>query len=154
MTQIGKKPLTLVAYGLFGLALQGVAAAAPPAGRGAIAAVAGGSLRSASRQDFSRLDLRAPALPASGAKSLDAPSAYLPFPSVRRTATHTNDQDQLPSLGSDEAAPRVGRTEEWVRRVHREGLPLARLWQSHSALLSLGLNPRGKPGLWLIQKVQ
>jgi hypothetical protein len=31
-------------------------------------------------------------------------------------------------------------------------VPIARLWESHSALLSLGLNQRGKPGLWLIQK--
>lgn len=39
-----------------------------------------------------------------------------------------------------------------VRRVHREGLPLARLWESKSALVSIGLNQKGKPGLWLIQK--
>jgi hypothetical protein len=38
-------------------------------------------------------------------------------------------------------------------RVHHEGLPLLRLWQTKSALLSLGLNPKGKPGLWLTQKV-
>jgi hypothetical protein len=44
--------------------------------------------------------------------------------------------------------------EAFARRWHREGLPLARLWQNHSALLSLGLSPRGKPGLWLIQKTQ
>ena len=47
----------------------------------------------------------------------------------------------------------MSRPEEFARRVHREGLPVARLWQGHSALLSLGLNQRGKPGLWLIQKV-
>jgi hypothetical protein len=39
-----------------------------------------------------------------------------------------------------------------VQRFHREGLPLARLWESHHALLSLGLNQRGRPGLWLVQK--
>ncbi len=41
---------------------------------------------------------------------------------------------------------------ELGRRVGREGLPIARLFESRSALLSLGLSPRGKPGLWLIQK--
>ena len=39
-----------------------------------------------------------------------------------------------------------------VRRVHREGLPAARLWEKRSAPLSLGLNQRGKPGLWIIRK--
>jgi hypothetical protein len=42
--------------------------------------------------------------------------------------------------------------EAFARRVHKEGLPVARLWETHSALLSIGLNPKGKPGLWLIQK--
>jgi hypothetical protein len=38
-------------------------------------------------------------------------------------------------------------------RVRREGLPIARLLESKSALLSIGLNQRGKPGLWVTQKV-
>jgi hypothetical protein len=42
--------------------------------------------------------------------------------------------------------------EALVSRVHREGLPVARLWENKSALLSLGLNQKGQPGLWLIQK--
>jgi hypothetical protein len=46
------------------------------------------------------------------------------------------------------------RMSDLVRRVHREGLPVARLWENRSALLSLGLNQRGKPGLWIIQKTQ
>ena len=47
----------------------------------------------------------------------------------------------------------MSRAEELTRRFHREGLPLARLWNSRSATVSLGLNPRGKPGIWLIQKL-
>jgi hypothetical protein len=39
-----------------------------------------------------------------------------------------------------------------VLRFHHEGLPLARLWENKSALVSLGLNPKGKPGLWITQK--
>lgn len=39
-----------------------------------------------------------------------------------------------------------------MRRVHREGLPVARLFETKGALLHLGLNPKGKPGLWLVQK--
>jgi hypothetical protein len=44
------------------------------------------------------------------------------------------------------------RVRQFAERFHHEGLPVARLWETHSALLSLGLNQRGKPGLWLIQK--
>jgi hypothetical protein len=40
-----------------------------------------------------------------------------------------------------------------AHRVHREGLPVARLWENRSALVSLGLNQKGKPGLWIIQKI-
>jgi hypothetical protein len=42
--------------------------------------------------------------------------------------------------------------EAFARRVHQEGLPVARLWETRSALVSVGLNQKGKPGLWLIQK--
>jgi hypothetical protein len=42
--------------------------------------------------------------------------------------------------------------EELLRRAQREGLPLARLFESQSALISLGLNKKGKPGLWLVEK--
>jgi|ERR1022692_1669712 hypothetical protein len=54
--------------------------------------------------------------------------------------------DALPQRNS--ASP-----ESLVRRVHNEGLPFARLWENHAALISLGVNPKGKVGLWLIQKV-
>jgi hypothetical protein len=43
--------------------------------------------------------------------------------------------------------------EVFARRVHQEGLPVARLWETKSAMVSLGFNPKGKPGLWLIQKI-
>lgn len=40
-----------------------------------------------------------------------------------------------------------------VDRVRREGLPIARLWRSNSALLSIGLNQRGKPGIWFTKTI-
>jgi hypothetical protein len=58
----------------------------------------------------------------------------------------------LPGLGAAGEARVMGRAESLVRSFHREGLPVARLWENHSALLSLGLNAKGKPGLWLVQK--
>jgi hypothetical protein len=42
--------------------------------------------------------------------------------------------------------------QDFVQRVHQQGLPVARLLETKSALLHLGLNARGKPGLWLVQK--
>jgi hypothetical protein len=57
------------------------------------------------------------------------------------------------SLGADAWQDKpAARMAELVRRLHREGLPVARLWENRSALVSLGLNQRGKPGLWIIQK--
>jgi len=44
--------------------------------------------------------------------------------------------------------------QRFSRRVQREGLPFARLWENKSALVSIGLNQKGKPGLWLIQKIR
>jgi len=40
-----------------------------------------------------------------------------------------------------------------IQRMHREGLPIAHLWESQSAALSIGLNQRGKPGLWFTQRM-
>jgi hypothetical protein len=63
-------------------------------------------------------------------------------------------QLQLPDLGANVTQSRIpSRAEEFARRVHREGLPVARLWENKSALVSLGLNEKGKPGLWIIQKI-
>jgi hypothetical protein len=80
------------------------------------------------------------------------PGAYseVPFPSRPRAAgeaaapTEATEAPEFHFQGS--------RVKQLAERFHREGLPVARLWETHSALLSLGLNQRGKPGLWLIQK--
>jgi len=62
--------------------------------------------------------------------------------------------DALPRLGADGPRVRiVSPLESFVRRTHREGLPLARLFENRAMLISVGLNPKGKFGLWLIQKV-
>jgi hypothetical protein len=96
------------------------------------------------------LDLR-PSVAALAA--IEKPSAA--FPSGLRRQTLGAQQDiRLPALGFESTqTPVKGRAEEFVSRVRREGLPVARLWQNNSALVSLGLNQRGKPGLWLIQKI-
>lgn len=65
-----------------------------------------------------------------------------------------DDSSSLPVLGVDGKRIRVTtKIEDFARRVHREGLPFARVWENHSMLVSVGLNPKGRPGLWIIQKV-
>jgi hypothetical protein len=77
------------------------------------------------------------------------------FPSsLHHQSFGAQQQLQLPNLGAESTQGRIpGRAEEFAQRVRREGLPIARLWENKSALVSLGLNQRGKPGLWFVQKM-
>jgi hypothetical protein len=97
------------------------------------------------------LDLRPPshALEAENAAERSAGS----FAAMTRSQNTAHEPAELPTLGSDgtHARPTV---QEFVQRVHREGLPVARLFETKSALVHLGLSPRGKPGLWLVQKTR
>jgi hypothetical protein len=94
------------------------------------------------------LDLSAPTRAAmSEDKSQAFPSALIhrQFGGVEETA-------QLPSLGAGNPRLRPPMA-ELARHIQHEGLPVARLWENKSALVHLGLNQRGKPGLWLVQKI-
>jgi hypothetical protein len=97
----------------------------------------------------SQLDLRPAPSGIASEKSSDA------FPSsLHRQALGTQQELQIPGSRFAVAQPRpMGGVEEFARRVHREGLPVARLWENKSALVSLGLNQKGKPGLWIVQKI-
>lgn len=137
-----------VSWALWGLAAATVATAAPPQSRAEM------FTRSTARAESpaaSRLDLRAPA-------NFPPPAAGMAaFPSARRAsgdAERRGLREDFPSLASDLPAMRtMSRAEEIAHRFRREGLPVARLFESRSALVSLGLNQRGKPGIWLIQKL-
>jgi hypothetical protein len=134
MGNIGNPRLVrLAVMGLCGLCLMGASFAAPPAPqRGTV-----------------RLDLHTPLSPIDAGEK---PSALFPS-SLHRQTLAAPGQLQLPGLASEGAhAPMRSRAEEFVQRVRREGLPVARLWENKSALVHLGLNQRGKPGLWLVQK--
>ena len=112
------------------------------------------SLRHASARPMENLDLRPPAtLIAPTGRPSDRISNAFPSALHRQTleTPQTVPESSLPSLGMQTRAP--NRLEEFARRVHREGLPVARLWENKSALVSLGLSPKGKPGLWLVQKM-
>jgi hypothetical protein len=72
------------------------------------------------------------------------------FPAHPSSGTEIPD---LPNLGSSKVDQNRSHAEELARRVRQEGLPIARLWQNQSTLLSIGLNQKGKPGLWLLKKI-
>jgi hypothetical protein len=86
----------------------------------------------------------------------DSSAAAVPgrAPFTAHFGDHTGDPMPHSVFGAAEAEFSVkSAPEAWVHRVRREGVPIVRLWNSKAALLSIGLNQRGKPGLWLIQKV-
>lgn len=129
----------LATFGLLGLGSMNIVVASPPAGhKGAI------------RLDqHPVLDLRASAPTVLAAEHMP-PEA---FPSsLHRQSLGAREQIDLPSMGTQSRIP--NRAQEFARRVRREGLPVARLWENKAALLSLGLNNKGKPGLWIIQKIR
>jgi hypothetical protein len=109
----------------------------------------------ASHLDLHNLDLRPPETFSGGRPAAPIGDSPASFPSVKRAqlGTPTGVEEQLPG-GSNVATLRMeSKVQELERRVPHEGLPLARLWETKTALLHVGLNPKGKPGLWLIQKV-
>ena len=138
MGKLAKLPLCVAILGLAGMDSMNTALASPP-----------GSHRVATAH--SALDLRPPA-------NALVPAENFPpiFPSsMQRHSLGGKEDVQLPAMGAGVAHGRTpSRAEEFARRVHREGLPVARIWENKSALLSLGLNKKGKPGLWIIQKIR
>ena len=94
------------------------------------------------------LDLRLPAHAIEGNGPDKSPGT---FPSIARRANTPQQAVDLPMMGSENMRAH-STVQDFVRQVHREGLPVARLFETKSALVHLGLSPRGKPGLWLVQK--
>jgi hypothetical protein len=126
--------LRLTMLGLCGVVMANTSLASPPPNR--IASL--------------HLDLRAP----SAALQIEE-NASAQFHSLLRPQTsNAPEQSRFPGLAIEASRVKtLGRADEFAQRVHREGLPIARLWQNKSALVSLGLNQAGKPGLWLVQKL-
>lgn len=172
MSKEGNHRLMYVAAaGLCGLGFLSSAIASPPLSRGRspvssidsarFISMASRSLAQQQHASTKRLDLRSPG--DSAPATMHDPAVALvttPFPSaihhldLGRADLGTDDRFQRPTLGTAEPSFRMMSQPEIIaRRIHREGLPVARLWESKSAFLSIGLNQRGKPGLWLIQKV-
>jgi hypothetical protein len=127
------------------LMVASVAIAAPPQGR--LQQHLQGPIQAAAQ----RLDLRAPSHAVDAGNVAEKTPHAFPSMTHRQNAAQEQAQVEAPTLSSDgmRARPAI---EDFVRKVHREGLPVARLFETKSALVHLGLSPRGKPGLWLVQK--
>src|SRR6202163_3485935 len=113
----GKVLLCITTLRFFGLGAMDAALAAPPSNH-----------KTASRLNaHPALDLRpsASALAAAGETAGETPAA---FPSsLHRHALGAQEQIELPVMGTAGGRTRVPtRIEEFARRVHREGLPVAR----------------------------
>jgi hypothetical protein len=61
---------------------------------------------------------------------------------------------QLPAVATRWHLPDTSPIREFARRAKKEGLPLVRVWQNDALLVSLGLDPKGRPGLWLLQRLR
>lgn len=114
-------------------------------------------VRSASVTPPPRLDLR---LPAAGDMATFKATANQGLP--ERFPRGEAFTDRVP-VGAEHRAfqvvddrpntpPLLARAEGMAQRFRREGLPVAKLWENRAAFISVGLSPRGKPGIWLIQK--
>jgi hypothetical protein len=111
-----------------------------------VAAAAGRSAVRRENTSAPQLDLRPP---------LDFLPASVPGSAAFSSLSGSDDPIARPSFGTREAHfPVMNQQESWLHRARREGVPILRLWNSKSALLSIGLNQKGKPGLWLIQKTR
>jgi hypothetical protein len=122
---------------------------------GAIAAPPQGRLQSRPQSPVQvpaqHLDLRAPSHAVEAGNVAEKSPQAFPSMAHRQNSAQEQERMETPALGSDAMRTRPA-IQDFVRRVHREGLPVARLFETKSALVHLGLNPRGKPGLWLVQK--
>jgi hypothetical protein len=123
------------AAGLAGLLLLNSASAAPPSGR---------------QPQFQGrlLDLSAPAHVIESSIKDPAVSSV-----PHQQTVALPEQGRFANLGLA-SIPSQPSMQERVRLVRRDGLPVARIWQSKSALLHLGFNQKGKPGLWVMQKTR
>jgi hypothetical protein len=97
-----------------------------------------------------RLDLAPPALALA-----DREKASESFPAVNHHAEAIGEnQARFGGPGNAVGNQRVpSGAEQLVRNFHRDGLPVARLFQSENSLVHLGLNQKGKPGLWIVEKI-
>jgi hypothetical protein len=129
---VKNRVLMAATTGLSGLFLLNPVLAAPPPRQTQIVAL--------------RLDLSAPA------RSTESSSKVPAFSTMSHQQTSVSpEQGRFANLASDSMHTQPT-LQERALLFRRDGLPVARLWENKSTLLHLGLNQKGKPGLWIVQK--
>jgi hypothetical protein len=150
MVGIGKQGTLLAALlGLCEIAAFNAAYAEPPMQKVA-AALAHGS-NGASKgpeRGMPRLDLRPPS-----ESPANEPEVAAPTGGHRLFATESlfrsNARTATPAASGHIMSP----METMAHNFRQEGLPVARLFQNSTSLVHVGLNPKGKPGLWVVHKI-
>jgi hypothetical protein len=147
MDGIGKKGILLAAMvGICEVAALNAAYAQPPLQK-VTAALSHGASKGQERA-LPRLDLRLPSQAPASEPGHAAPSSnhrLFAGESPFRSDGHTASQAPSGHIMSP--------MESVVHNFHQEGLPLARLFQNSNSLVQVGLNPKGKPGLWVVHKL-
>jgi hypothetical protein len=98
-----------------------------------------------------RLDLRPPSEFVAGSDAMDsATAAARPLSMQPASAGAATAHTKLFEVTAS-ATPRT--VETMATNFRRQGLPLARLFENKDSLVHLGLNQKGKPGLWIVHKL-
>ena len=114
------------------------------------AGTTGHSTATPMRLPANRLDLAPPTMALGVAER--APESFPSF--NHHGAAMPESQSKFGGLNNSIGNQRVpSHAEQLVRNFHRDGLPVARLFQNENSLVHLGLNQKGKPGLWVVQKI-
>jgi hypothetical protein len=101
-----------------------------------------------------RLDLRPPVEVHTRDAAAPTPAAAEFFAgNHRRLADDSATRYDPHVVPSAESTHIMSPLQNLAHNFRQEGLPVAKLFQSNDALLHLGLNPKGKPGLWLVHKL-
>jgi hypothetical protein len=130
---VKNRVLMVAAAGLAGLFLLNSVSAAPPPGR-------------QTQFQVRQLDLSAPAHVIE--TSIKAPALAS---TSHQQSVASPEQGRFANLGMGSMHAQSS-MQERMQLARRDGLPVARLWENKSALLHLGFNAKGKPGLWIMQK--
>jgi hypothetical protein len=97
------------------------------------------------------LDLRPPSNFAAGTDVMDSAAASARPPVARSAMTQPATAGARSFEVTATTSPRT--VETMANNFRQQGLPMARLFENKDSLVHLGLNQKGKPGLWVVHKL-
>jgi hypothetical protein len=158
MGTVGKQRIALIALiGLWELFVLHEALAGPPLEKvGAALSQSNASRPAPSLQSSSgHLDLRPPSALVAGSDALGTfAAAARPKILDARNSSRSETSGGPPRASVPVASGHVmSPLETMAHNFHQEGLPMARLFENQDSLVHLGLNQKGKPGLWIVHKL-